>query len=294
MRISDASTAYSLINQLQSLKSHQATLEEQLVSGKKVTSVADDPTLGGTLLNSQVTRERLIQYNTNSALADNIAQSGVDTLAYMDDELDLALKVAESAQNATTEDTSAYATQIDNIIGGMLSAANTTYNGDYLFAGSASASGTAPFSYDETSGQYVYNGSGEGRQIEVADGVTVSPFTGDEQNQQILSALNSLLALKSSITSGDTEAITAAADTLQSAQDGLTEASSDLGTTQSRLELIGTRNSKLYTNLDNAEESATNSDENEVTVKLLAAQNAYSAALQGTSMLLNTSLLDYM
>jgi flagellin-like hook-associated protein FlgL len=65
MRISDASTAYSLINQLQNLKSHQATLEEQLVSGKKVTSVADDPTLGGTLLNSSHTRAA-DQYNTNS------------------------------------------------------------------------------------------------------------------------------------------------------------------------------------------------------------------------------------
>jgi flagellar hook-associated protein 3 FlgL len=293
MRISDASTAYSLIGQLQTLKSRQSTLEEQLVTGKKVTGVADDPTLGGTLLNSQATRERLVQYNTNATMADNMAQSGVDTLSYMKKEIDLSLSVAESAQNSTG-DSAALSGQIDNIISGMLSAANTSYSGDYLFAGSKSSADTAPFSFDETSGKYVYNGSGEGRQIEVASGVTVSPFTSDEQNQQIINALNSLVDLKSAITTGGTDAITAAADSLQSAQDGITEASSDLGTTQSRLDLIGARNAKIYTNLDNADASATNSDENEVTVKLLAAQNAYSASLQGTAMLLRTSLLDYM
>jgi flagellar hook-associated protein 3 FlgL len=293
MRISDASTAYSLIGQLQNLKSRQSSLEEQLVTGKKVTSVADDPALGGTLLNSQATRERLVQFHTNATMADNMAQSGVDTLTYMKKEIDLSLKVAESAQNSTG-DSAALASQIDNIVSGLLSAANTSYNGDYLFAGSKSSSDTAPFSYDETTRQYVYNGSGEGRQIEVASGVTVSPFTSDDQNQQILNALNSLLSLKNAITSGDADAVATAADSLQSAQDGITEASSDLGTTQSRLDLIEARNANLYTNLDNAEESATNSDENEVTVKLLAAQNAYSASLQGTAMLLRTSLLDYM
>jgi flagellin-like hook-associated protein FlgL len=55
-----------------------------------------------------------------------------------------------------------------------------------------------------------------------------------------------------------------------------------------------TRNTDNYTNLNNAEETATNSDENEVTTKLLAAQNAYSAALQCTSTILSKSLLDYM
>jgi flagellar hook-associated protein 3 FlgL len=293
MRISDASTAYSLINQLQSIKSEQLELESSLVSGKSVDSVSDDPALGGTLLKSQVSREKLIQQNENSTLCDNIAQAGIDTLSYMSDEVDLALEVAESA-SSDTDSASSYASEIDDIISGVLSAANTTYGDDYIFAGSASGSDTEPYSYDETTGQYVYSGSGDGRQIEVSDGVTVTPFTSDSQNQEILNTLNSLLALRDAISSGDTDAISTASESLETAQDGLTEASSDLGTTQARLELLSTRNSNLYTNLDDAEENATNSDENEVTVELLASQNAYSAALQATATLLDETLLDYL
>lgn len=291
MRVSDASTAYSLIGQLQKLKNGQVDLENQLVTGKRIDSVSDDPALGGTLLDSQVQREKLVQQNTNSTLVNNIAQGGVDALGNISDNIDLALKVADSAQSSGSTTS---AKEIDNILNAVLASANEKYGDDYLFAGSASGSSTAPFSYDSTSGSYVYNGSGEGRQIQVSDGVNVSPFTSDASNKAILSTLNSLLSLKSAIASGDETAISSATDTLETAKDSVTDASATLGNTQARLELINSRNSARYTNLDDADDSATKSDENEVTVKLLAAQNAYSAALQGSSMLLQKSILDYL
>ncbi|HNX04007.1 MAG TPA: hypothetical protein PKI32_00810 [Opitutales bacterium] len=289
MRISDVSTGYSLISQLQKLKASEVDLQKKLVTGKQVDSVADDPALGASLLNSQVEREKLIQQNDNSALASNIAQGGIDALSHISDNIDLAISVAESAQS---DGSTVVASEIDNVINSVLSAANTKYGDDYIFGGTASAS--SPFALDAASGRYVYNGSGNGRQMEVADGVTVSPFSSDESNKAILSALNTLLDLKSAIASGDSTAIASAADSLDAGQDDITAASAELGTTQARLELIDTRNAARYSNLDDAEESATNSDENEITVKLLAVQNAYSASLQGSAMLLQKSILDYL
>jgi flagellin-like hook-associated protein FlgL len=278
-----------MTTQLQSFKKQESDLTTELTSGKAVATLQDDPSLANTVLNSQVDREQLVQQNANASLATNTAQAGIDDLSYINDELDLAQTEAESGQTD-----SSVSTNIDSIINEVLATANGKYGDDYLFAGSASGSTTAPFSYDSTSGQYVYNGSGDGRQMEVSDGVTVTPFTSDSDNQAIVSALNSLLSLRDAIASSDTDAISTATAALSTAQDTLTDASSSLGTTQSRIDLITTRNSNRYTNLDSAEESATNSDENEVTAKLLAAQNAYSAALQGTSMLLDESLLDYL
>jgi flagellar hook-associated protein 3 FlgL len=416
MRVSDVSNAYTMINCLSGLKSTQNQLSEELTSGKSVENLEDDSSLANSLLNSQVNREKLIQQNTNISLCDNIASAGVDSLGYIDKELDLATSVSEAAQTAassasTSSSTSDYTTQIDSIIGEVLSMGNTKYGDDYIFAGDASGSSTAPysytspmsdelssaistakaatssgttydtdtataaasiqtqidsalaevnatdssgnttyggtFSYDSTTssyvfsgtatdatkaictalddmtalqstvssggsvgttisalstasttvssyGKYVYSGSGDGRQIKVSDGVELSPFAGSTGNDAILTSLNNLVALRNAIAGGDTDTIATATENISVAQDAVVDASSDLSTTQSRLSLLSERNSSTYTNLDDAEETSTNASEEETTVKLLAAQQAYSAALQGTSLLLSKSLLDYL
>jgi len=414
MRIADVSSSYTMINGLTDLKYSQNELSQELISGKSVETLEDDSSLAQTLLNSQVTREKLIQQNTNITLCDGIASASIDSLDYIDDELDLATTVSESALSVTEDDSTSisdYADKIDDIINEVLSAANTKYGDDYLFAGDASGSSTAPysytspmsdelksalstaaaatsdgttydtdtataaaaiqtqidsalaevnatdsdgnttydgtFSYDSTSGsyvfsgtatdatdaicdslndmtalqsavssggsvgttisdlttssetvsdygKYVYSGSGDGREIQVSDGVELSPFADATTNAAILSTLNALVDLKNAIASADTDAIKTATEAVSVAQDSIVDASSDLSTTQSRLSLLSDRNSSTYTTLDDAEETATNASEEETTVKLLAAQQAYSAALQGTSLLLEQSILDYL
>jgi flagellar hook-associated protein 3 FlgL len=293
MRISDVSSANSLTSSLQDYSSLETELTTELTSGKSIDELQDDSSVSYKLLNSQVDRDSLIQYNNNAEIADNIITAGTDTLSSISDEIDVALEVAESGQ----EDSS-YSTQVDKIIEEITSLANTTYGGEYLFAGTASGSSTAPYTltYDDDGNveSVTYNGSGDGRDIEVAEGVTINPFTSDSDNQNIVDTINALISLRDAIASGDSDAITSASDSLSDAQDSLTDVSSSLSTTQGRVELIITSNSNKYALLDDAEETATNADENETTVTLLAAQNAYSAALQCTSMILDESLLDYL
>jgi flagellar hook-associated protein 3 FlgL len=293
MRISDVSSAYTLTSALQDFTSEETELTTELTTGKSVDALEDDSSLSYKLLNSQVDRESLVQMNDNADAADNIITAETDTLSTIDDEIDVALEVAESGQTDTS-----YSTEIDSIINEITSLANTQYGGEYLFAGTASGSGTDPYTltYD-TDGNVTgvtYNGSGDGRSITVADGVTVDPFTSSSDNQNIVDVITSLISLRDAIADGDTETISTASETLSTAQDALTDVSSSLSSTQARIELIQTRNSNDYALLDDAEETATNSDDNEVTTQLLAAQNAYSAALECTSIILDESLLDYL
>jgi len=293
MRISDVSSATSLTASLQDYTSIETELTTELTTGKSVDELQDDSSLAYQILNSQVDREALVQYNDNAEIADNIITAETDTLSSIDDYIDEALEVAESGQ----EDSS-YSTLIDDIIEQITQLANTTYNGEYLFAGTASGSSTAPYTltYDSDGNitGVTYSGSGDGREIEVSDGITVNPFTSDSDNQNIVDTINALISLRDAIADGDSDAITSASETLSDVQDALTDVSSSLSSTQARIETLQTRNSNQYTLLDDAEENATSSDENEVTVQLLAAQNAYSAALQCTSTILDESLLDYL
>jgi len=289
MRISDASYSYSVSNLLQKIKSDETELNKQLVSGKRIDEVADDASLSNTILLSQTEREKLVQLNANSQLADSTAGAGIEALEHIQEIDELALVMAETGM----EDTSV-ADSIDGLITDLLATANEKYGDESLFAGLDGSASTAPFTYDAANGHYVYNGSGEGRSFEVSEGVSVSPFAGSEASQAILSSLNSLVAMRNAIAAGDTDAISSAMDSLQTADDSIVDASSELGIVQSRLAILDARNAAKYSNYDNAEEIATSADENETTVKLLAAQNAYSAALQSAAKILDTTLLDYI
>jgi flagellar hook-associated protein 3 FlgL len=275
---------------LQSLKSGENKVQTELLTGKKVNTLEDDASLANTLLVSQSDRERLVQYNTNAKLSDNIAEAGVDALGHIGDENALALSIAED----DTVDGAAAATRIDAIIEDVLATANTKYGDDYLFAGSASGSGTAPFTYDSAQGKYVYNGSGDGRSIEVSDGATVSPFASSDDNQAILDSLNSMLSLRNALSGDDDTAKSSAMAALQTADDNVTASQSDLSMVQYRLEILTERNSAKYSLYDTAQDTATKADENESTVKLLAYQNAYTAALQSASKIMSQTLLDYV
>ena len=289
MRISDVSTSSSLISQLQKYSNKESELSSELTSGKSISSLQDDSSVSNTVLNSQVNRDQMVQYYDNSTSADGIAESSVNALGSVSSEIELALKEAETG----TSDT-AVASSVDSIINSVLALANENYGDDYLFAGTASGSTTKPYTYDSTTGQYVYNGSGDGRSIAVSSGDSVSPFTTDSDNQAILSTLNNLLSLKTAIASGSSDGIATASEALSSDQTVITSAASELSTTQSRITMIQTSLSNKYTVADDAEETATNADSNTVTASLLTAQNAYSAALQCTQMILSKSLLDYM
>jgi flagellin-like hook-associated protein FlgL len=289
MRISDVSTSSSLIGQLQKYNNKEAELSSELTSGKSIDSLQDDSSVANTVLNSQVDRNQLVQYYDNGTNAENIAKSGVNALGSVSSEIDLAIKVAE----AGTSDT-AVASSVDDIITSVLALGNENYGDDYLFSGTASGSSTKPFTYDSTSGQYVYNGSGDGRSVAVANGDSVTPFASDTDNKAILATLNNLLSLKTSIASGSSTGIATASEALSSDQSVITSAASELSTTQSRITMVQTSLSNKYSVLDDAEETATSADSNSVTASLLTAQNAYSAALQCTQMILSKSLLDYM
>ncbi len=291
MRIADVTSTYTISTRLQNIKSQEAKLTEQLLSGKTVNSLQDNASLANTLLVSQADRERLVQLNSNSALANNTAQAGIDALTHIGDVNKLALSIAESVAE---DGTSAASRNIDSLIEDVLATANTKYNGEYIFAGGSSGSSTAPFSYDSASGQYVYNGSGTARSYEVSDGASVSPYNTDSGNQAILDTLNSLVALRDAIQSGDSDDLSVATDALENANDAIVDASADLGMVQFRLGVLDSRNAAKYSVLDTADDNATKADENETTVKLLAAQNAYSAALQSAAKILDMSLLDYI
>lgn len=288
MRISDVTSSYTTLRQLQTLQTLQETQQEQLVTGRKINRLEEDPGAASTVLKTRASRESLVQMRDNGDRADSLAGAGINALEYLK-------SVSEQAQAIVNDSTvrgTAAAEQVSSLIQDAMGVANTKYGDDYLFGGSAS--GAAPFALDATTGQVTYSGSGDGRTFNVAEGVNLSPFTSDATNQGIRDFLNNLVSLRDNLASGNTSDLTQIDAGLQQADDSMLEASSGLGFKQSRIEILQTRDAAKYAALDQDETRATAADQTETIVGLLNTQKAYQGALQSVGKINDLSLLNYV
>lgn len=148
-------------------------LEQQLATGKRLVTAADDPVASGTAVNLDRALAELEQFGKNAnnvqnrlSLQENaLAQAG-DLMARVND-----LTIQANSSALTTDDRKAIASELDALHESLLSLANSTDgSGRYLFAGTADDS--APFSV--VNGKVVYNGDQTQRQVEVAADTRIS------------------------------------------------------------------------------------------------------------------------
>ena len=160
-------------------------LTAQLASGKKLTSITDDPIAAVNIINTNRQLEQINTYDQN-------AQMGMKELDTLDDILDLAngyitqaRDKAMQANNGTygIPSLKALKTEIDEITKTVVDLANTEFNGNYIFGGTNTK--ISPYEFDEN-GNIIYNGTKYDnpdyvRKIEVAEGVfEVINVTGDK------------------------------------------------------------------------------------------------------------------
>jgi flagellar hook-associated protein 3 FlgL len=148
-------------------------LEQQLATGKRLVTAADDPVASGTAVNLDRALAELEQFGKNAnnvqnrlSLQENaLAQAG-DLMARVND-----LTIQANSSALTTDDRKAIASELNALHESLLSLANSTDgSGRYLFAGTADDS--APFSV--VNGKVVYNGDQTQRQVEVAADTRIS------------------------------------------------------------------------------------------------------------------------
>ncbi|WP_158749996.1 flagellar hook-associated protein 3 [Acidobacterium sp. S8] len=135
-------------------------LTTEISSGNRVSSLSDDPVASGqnVLLSAQLKLDDSFS-QTGSSAAGRL-QVADSTLASVVSQVTQAISLATQANNGTmnASDLQSVATQLSGIRDEVLSLANATYMGQYIFSGSQSS--TLPYSMDttSTSGTVVYNG----------------------------------------------------------------------------------------------------------------------------------------
>jgi flagellar hook-associated protein 3 FlgL len=278
----------------------EATLTQELSSGLRVTSLSVDPTAAANsaMIGSAISKDdSFVQSATGVQSMLQVADSTLgEVVSQATSALTLAVQGANGTQN--TANTLSIAQQLTGIRDQILSLANTSYTGSYLFGGTQGA--TAPFSLDTSTSPatVVYSGDSGTRSVETPTGQKIQvsvpgdAIFGSSSATGVLTVLNQLIAdfssgTVSASTLSDTDALSA----------GLSQVSSQRGILDSglnRLQQTSTYAQTDETQLTAQQGTLMSANLADVATKLQSAETQHQALLSVITTLNGTNLFSYM
>jgi flagellar hook-associated protein 3 FlgL len=193
----------NLVGSLDTVTAKEQTLSQELSSGSSVTSLSDNP---GAAADNVVLTAQIAQDDTFTQTAgttEGRLQVADTALGSVVSQLNTAISLATEANNGTLNSSNliGISNQLAGIRAEVLSLANTSYLGSYLFGGSQSA--TTPFTLNNASSPAVvtYNGDSRTTSLETPSGQSIQLnvpggqiFTSGAAGTDVFAALNALVA----------------------------------------------------------------------------------------------------
>jgi flagellar hook-associated protein 3 FlgL len=177
----------------------QNTALQQISTGRDVNQLSDNPSAAAQVVLNHVQTSQDTQYLANISALTSQGQAIDSTLSSTVQAVNQAISLGVEGANGTlsNSDRQAVASQVIGIRDQVLGLANTSYQGNYVFAGTATA--TQPFVLDATQPNGVkYNGNSGVNSTQIAPGQTIATNLPGNQiftnpSGDILGALNGLI-----------------------------------------------------------------------------------------------------
>lgn len=297
MRIASNTLSDEIVRQIQQLTSQQAKLQSQVASGQRINLPEDDPAAAGRVLNLESESRQISQYASNASTALEVAQASAGGLQGIKKISDRAGELVTLGTGVLGPDAmKAYGSETDQLIEQAVQAANTRFNGNYIFAGTAVT--TPPLTVVRNPGGQIisvsYAGNAAQAAIPLSETTSVTPSSSNATNTGLAAFVTNLISLRDALNSGSTASVAAAQPALTTSEDALVAGIADNGGVQTRIVASQTQQADRTTSVDQLISAETSADMPATIVKLNQAQTAYQAALQSGSMIMKTSLLDYI
>lgn len=298
MRV-DPNYVSNLTASLNQSTSEEDMLTSELSGGLRVASLSDDPVAvaQSTLLGSSIAQDdTFVQTASGESSRMQVADS---TLGEVVTQVTSALSTAVGGNNGTlnASDIASVAQSLSGVRDQVLSLANTSYQGQYLFGGSQGS--TPPFTLDTTTNpatatytgdnklQYVETPNGQKIQINLS-GSSVFGVAGSG----VLGALNQLISDFSG--GAATATITADTSALTTALGQLSAQRSTLDSSLSRLQSTSTYVQTEESQLKVAQSSLVSADPATVASQLSTAETQHQALLSVINALAGPDLFSLM
>ena len=269
---------------------------QEASTGKSITNLSDNPLAAGQLVlsNAQIADVDQFTYSINTVQGSlNTADSALNSVV---SSLTQAVSVGTEAAGGTlsSSELQALGQQVDQILQQVVGLANTTYQGNYVFAGTA----VKQQPYDSSG---VYAGNSSVNSVEVGEGQTVSLglsgraiFGAPSAAGQPDLTFQYLSNLSSDIKAGDYNAITADITNVQSSLNNVIAQRSSYGDVLQQLNSDSTNLSQQKLTLQQYQTNLIGADEAQVATNLTQAQTTLQAAILAASQVSQESLINYL
>jgi flagellar hook-associated protein 3 FlgL len=237
------------------------------------------------------------QYTQNVSSVLSTVQAAGSALSSVVTSLTQAVSLGTEGANGTNSSSNlqTLAQQVQSILSNVVSDANTSVEGSYLFGGTATT--TAPYTADSTSATgYTYNGNSDVNSVAIGENQSLQVNIPGSQifsnaSNNVLGALNSLVTAlqsgNSSQISTATTAVSSALSYVSQQEEFYSNAESQLNSQENNLQQDTVTLTTQANNLVGVNEAT-------AATELSQAETDNSAALEAAAKVLPNSLLNYL
>lgn len=282
------------INQSQSVLN---TILEEVATGKSVNQPSDNPSASAEMVQNYIETANVDQYTQNVSSLQTLVQSASSALSSVVSSLTSAVSLGTEGANGTTSPANlqSLASQVQSILTDVVSDANTSVEGSYIFGGTAS--GSTPYTADSSSSTgYTYNGNSDSNSVAIGDNLSIqvnlpgSQIFSNSSNSVIGALSNLVTALKS----GSTSSISSATSAVSSAINYVGQQQAFYANAQDQLNAQETTLQQDTVTLTTQASNLIDVNEATAATDLSQAETDNSAVLAAASKVLPNTLLNYL
>jgi flagellar hook-associated protein 3 FlgL len=295
MKINSNMTPDILADMAQSQTALNTALQE-VATGLSVSDPSDNPTASAEMVQNTIETGDVDQYTKNISTVLTSVESASSVLSNVVTALTQAVSLGTEGSNGTntTANLAAIATQVQGILSTVVSDANTSVSGSYLFSGGST---TTPYTADSSSSTtYTYNGENDSNSVAVGDDLTVQVSLPGSQifSNSSNSVLGSLSSLVTALQSGTASDIETATNAVSSAISYIGQQQAVYSNAESQLNSQETFLQQDTVSLASQATSLVGIDEATAATDLSQAETDNSAVLAAAAKVLPETLLNYL
>jgi flagellar hook-associated protein 3 FlgL len=301
-RITNQMTASMMLSGIETDLDQLDTTQQELSTGLTINEPSDNPSGTSLVLALNTTQSNLTSYTNNVSDGTGWSTAATSALSDMTNATQRVQELVEEAANGTQNqaDMSASADEVNQLIDEIKSDANTQYNGQYVFSGSATT--TQPY---QTGSDDTYAGNTGSVTREIGPGtsipvnVNLSSVLGNGQTTAGQPAgdgllLNTLRNISDDMQSGNSSALNGDLTDLSNNLNSLTALSTSMGATTDRLQMASSRLTSLQNSTTDTLSNTEDADMAATETQFSSEQAAFQAALQGGADIVQESLMNFL
>jgi flagellar hook-associated protein 3 FlgL len=226
MRITSQDAYQNLLQGMQGIQGRMLQAQSEISSGNRISTPSQDPAAAADIVRLTGDKSESNQYLSNVGAAQSSLNYTDSVLSNVQTVIQRVISLGESAlSNPSTA--SSYSTEVSSLRGQVVSSANASYQGQFIFGGSAT--GTAPY-VEQPDQSVAYKGNSDQMNVQIGRSTTLQvQIPGNQIFSGSVNVFDSMKQLGDAMNAGDKSAIQAQVTQLQTFYNNLSTVRSQVG-----------------------------------------------------------------